>query len=166
MCNEKETPAWFIHGAEIANKTNGIAENDKEGKILVIDDDTGVLSTTVNGVYTKDDHATSGVNRKFDATLVDTIDEVYRSNWNLPEYLPFRECIKMSIQDGIEAGMKRAAAGYDKKIAEKDKVIQELTAEAERWKNVFTELVKKCRAGIDALDFISRVVHGSSGQKY
>jgi hypothetical protein len=166
MCNEKETSAWFIHGAGIANKSPGFVENDKEGKILTIDDNTGVLSTTVSSVYSKDDHATSGVNRKFEATLVDTIDEVYRSNWNLPEYLPFRECIKMSIQDGIEAGMKRAAAGYDKKIAEKDKVIQDLTAEAERWKNVFTELVKKCRAGIDALDFISRVVHGSSGKQY
>ena len=166
MCNEKETPAWFIHGAEIANKNTEPVKNDKEGNILVIDDDTGVVSTTVSSVYSKDDHAMSGVNRKFDATLVDTIDEVYRRNWNLPEYLPFRECIKMSIQDGIDAGMKRAAAGYDKKIAEKDKVIQDLATEADRWKNVFTELVKKCRAGIDALDFISRVVHGSSGKKY
>ena len=166
MCNERETSGWFIHGAEIANKNTAFVESNKEEHILTIDDDTGVVSATVSGVYSKDDHAMSGVNRKFEATLVDTIDEVYRRNWNLPEYLPFRECIKMSIQDGIEAGMKRAADGYNKKIAEKDKVIQDLNVEAERWKNVFTELVKKCRAGIDALDFISRVVHGSSGTKY
>lgn len=165
MCNEREDSVWFIHAKPGAD--NGLAVGQASGvdTIAVNQDDDGIVSFTVDNMYTKDDHATSGVNRKFDATLVDTIDEVYRRNWDLPEYLPFRECVKMGIQDGIEAGMKRASAKYDKVLADKNKIMIELEAEAKRWKDAFSSLLKKCQQGVEALDFISRVIHGSCGKK-
>ena len=166
MCNEREDSVWFIHAKPGAD--NGLAVGQASGvdTIAVNQDDDCIVSFTVDNMYTKDDHATSGVNRKFDATLVDTIDEVYRRNWDLPEYLPFRECVKMGIQDGIEAGMKRASAKYDKVLADKNKIMIELEAEAKRWKDAFSGLLKKCQQGVEALDFISRVIHGSCGKKY
>jgi hypothetical protein len=187
MRNEREDSVWFIHagndGDAKKSETDTKAEVMKAVKdafgrpvmnaqeklefcdAIMADNDTGWVSTTSN-LYTKDDHATSGVNRKFDATLVDTIDEVYRRNWDLPEYLPFRECVKMGIQDGIQAGMKRASAKYDKVIADKNKQIIELEAEAKRWRDAFKGLLNKCQQGVEALDFISRVIHGSCGKKY
>ena len=166
MCNEREDSVWFIHAKPGAD--NGLAVGQASGvdTIAVNQDDDVIVSFTVDNMYTKDDHATSGVNRKFDATLVDTIDEVYRRNWDLPEYLPFRECVKMGIQDGIEAGMKRASAKYDKVVADKNKQILELEAEAKCWKDAFRGLLNKCQQGVEALDFISRVIHGSCGKKY
>ena len=168
MCNEREDSVWFIHANPTdKNAIGGVPQIDESTTIVgIAPDDSAITSLTVNNIFTKDEHAGAGVNRKFDATLVDTIDEVYRANWDLPEYAPFRECIKRSIQDGIEAGMKRASNECEKKLNEKDKRIQELNLEAERWKTVFTELVQKCREGINAFDFISRVVHGSCGKKY
>jgi hypothetical protein len=187
MCNEREDSVWFIHagndGDVKKSETDTKAEVMKAGKdafglpgmtdqeklecydALMADKDTGWVSTTSN-LYTKDDHATSGVNRKFDATLVDTIDEVYRRNWDLPEYLPFRECVKMGIQDGIQAGMRRASAKYDKVITEKNKKILELESEAKHWRDAFGGLLGKCRQGVEALDFISGLIHGSCGKKY
>lgn len=160
MCNEREDAVWFIH----ANQVSG-SQNDA-GETVAVMPDMGTVTIQVQDImYTKNDHATSGVNRKFDATLVDTIDEVYRRNWDLPEYLPFRECIKMGIQDGIEAGMKRASAKYDKVLADKSKIMIELEAEAKRWKDAFRSLLQKCQQGVEALDFISRVIHGSCGKK-
>ena len=184
MCNEREDAVWIIHGK--TNNENAVdgPKSDKTGHISATGTFTdgitdsyvtlskiagsGVFcnSITVDNMYTKNDHATSGVNRKFDATLVDTIDEVYRRNWDLPEYLPFRECIKMGIQDGIEAGMKRASAKYDKVLADKSKIMIELEAEAKRWKDAFRGLLQKCQQGVEALDFISRVIHGSCGKKF
>ena len=187
MCNEREDSVWFIH----AGNDGGVkkSETDTKAKVMkavkdafgrpemndqeklecynafIADIDNGWVSTTPNP-YTKNDHATSGVNRKFDATLVDTIDEVYRSHWDLPEYLPVRECVKMGIQDGIEAGMKRASAKYDKVLADKNNIMLELEAEAKRWKDAFSGLLKKCQQGVEALDFISRVIHGSCGKKF
>lgn len=165
MCNEREDAMWFIHAKPAAG--NGLAAGQASGvdTIVVNPKDDGLVSLTVDKMYTKDDHATSGVNRKFDATLVDTIDEVYRRYWDLPEYLPFRECVKMGIQDGIEAGMKRASANYDKVISDKNKQIVELETEAKHWKDAFCGLLKKCQQGVEALDFISRVIHGSCGKK-
>lgn len=160
MSNERDDAVWFIH----ANQVSG-SQNDS-GETVAVMPDMGTVTLSVDNMYTKDDHATSGVNRKFDATLVDTIDEVYRSHWDLPEYLPFRECVKMGIQDGIEAGMKRASAKYDKVIADKNKKILELEAEAKRWKDAFRGLLNKCQQGVEALDFISRVIHGSCGKKF
>lgn len=161
MCNEREDAVWFIH----ANQVSG-SQNDA-GETVAVMPDMGTVTMPVEDImYTKNDHATSGVNRKFDATLVDTIDEVYRRNWDLPEYLPFRECVKMGIQDGIEAGIKRASAKYDKVIADKNKQILELEVEAKRWKDAFSGLLKKCQQGVEALDFISRVIHGSCGKKF
>lgn len=160
MCNEREDAVWFIH----ANQVSG-SQNDA-GETVAVMPDMGTVTIQVEDImYTKNDHATSGVNRKFDATLVDTIDEVYRSHWDLPEYLPFRECIKMGIQDGIEAGMKRASAKYDKVLADKSKIMIELEAEAKRWKDAFRGLLQKCQQGVEALGFISRVIHGSCGKK-
>lgn len=155
MCNEREDSVWFIHAKPDAD--NGLAVGQASGvdTIAVTQDDDGIVSITVDNMYTKNDHATNGVNRKFDATLVDTIDDVYRRNWDLPEYLPFRECVKMGIQDGIEAGMKRASAKYDKVIADKNKQIIELEAEAKRWRDAFKGLLNKCQQGVEALDFIS-----------
>lgn len=155
MCNEREDSVWFIHAKPDAD--NGLAVGQASGvdTIVVNQDDDGIVSITVDNMYTKNDHATNGVNRKFAANLVDTIDEVYRRNWDLPEYLPFRECVKMAIQDGIEAGMKRASAKYDKAIADKNKQILELEAEAKRWKDAFRGLMHKCQQGVEALDFIS-----------
>ena len=187
MCNEREDSVWFIH----AGNDGGVkkSETDTKAEVMkavkdafdrpemngqeklecydafIADNDIGWVSTT-SIPYTKNDHATSGVNRKFDASLVDTIDEVYRRYWDLPEYLPFRECVKMGIQDGIEAGMKRASAKYDKVIADKNKQIIELEAEAKRWRDAFKGLLNKCRQGVEALDFISKVIHGSCGKKY
>ena len=160
MCNEREDAVWFIH----ANQVSG-SQNDA-GETVAVMPNMDTVTLSVDNMYTKNDHATSGVNRKFDATLVDTIDEVYRRNWDLPEYLPFRECVKMGIQDGIEAGMKRASAKYDKLIADKDRQILELEAEAKRWKDAFRGLLNKCQQGVEALDFISRVIHGSCGKKF
>lgn len=166
MCNEREDAVWFIHAKPAVD--NGLSVGQASGveTIAVNPADDGLVSLTVDNMYTKNDHATSGVNRKFDATLVDTIDEVYRRNWDLPEYLPFRECVKMGIQDGIEAGMKRASAKYDKVVADKNKQIIELEAEAKRWRDAFKGLLNKCQQGVEALDFISRVIHGSCGKKY
>ena len=156
MCNEREDAVWFIH----VNQVSG-SQNDA-GETVAVMPDMGTVTMPVEDImYTKNDHATSGVNRKFDATLVDTIDEVYRRNWDLPEYLPFRECIKMGIQDGIEAGMKRASAKYDKVLADKSKIMI-----AKRWKDAFRGLLQKCQQGVEALDFISRVIHGSCGKKF
>ena len=160
MCNEREDAVWFIH----ANQVSG-SQTDA-GETVAVMPDIGAATLSVDSMYTKNDHATSGVNRKFDATLVDTIDEVYRNNWDLPEYLPFRECVKMGIQDGIEAGMKRACAKYDKLVADKNKQILELEAEAKRWRDAFKGLLNKCQQGVEALDFISRVIHGSCGKKF
>ena len=160
MCNEREDAVWFIH----ANQVSG-SQSDA-GETVAVMPDMGTVTLSVDNMYTKNDHATSGVNRKFDATLVDTIDEVYRSHWDLPEYLPFRECVKMGIQDGIEAGMKRASTKYDKLIADKNKRLGELEAEAKRWKDAFRGLLNKCQQGVEALDFISRVIHGSCGKKF
>lgn len=160
MSNERDDAVWFIH----ANQVSG-SQNDA-GETVAVMPDMGTVTLSVDNMYTKNDHATSGVNRKFDATLVDTIDEVYRSHWDLPEYLPFRECVKMGIQDGIEAGMKRASAKYDKVIANKNKQILELEAEAKRCKDAFRGLLNKCQQGVEALDFISRVIHGSCGKKF
>ena len=186
MCDEREDSVWVIHAgndgdvkkSETDTKTEvmktvkdafglpGMTDQEKLEcyDAFIADNDIGWVSTTSN-LYTKDDHATSGVNRKFDATLVDTIDEVYRRNWDLPEYLPFRECIKMGIQDGIEAGMKRASTKYDKLVADKNRQITELEAEVKRWKDAFRGLLQKCQQGVEALDFISRVIHGSCGKK-
>lgn len=160
MSNERDDAVWFIH----ANQVSG-SQNDA-GETVAVMPNMDTVTLSVDNMYTKNDHATSGVNRKFDATLVDTIDEVYRRNWDLPEYLPFRECVKMGIQDGIEAGMKRASAKYDKLIADKDRQILELEAEAKRWKDAFRGLLNKCQQGVEALDFISRVIHGSCGKKF
>ena len=160
MCNEREDAVWFIH----ANQVSG-SQSDA-GETVAVMPDMGTVTLSMDNMYTKNDHATSGVNRKFDATLVDTIDEVYRSHWDLPEYLPFRECVKMGIQDGIEAGMKRASTKYDKLIADKNKRLGELEAEAKRWKDAFRGLLNKCQQGVEALDFISRVIHGSCGKKF
>ena len=166
MCNEREDSVWFIHAKPDAD--NGLAVGQASGvdTIAVNQDDDGIVSITVDNMYTKNAHATNGVNRKFAANLVDTIDEVYRRNWDLPEYLPFRECVKMAIQDGIEAGMKRASAKSDKVIAEKNKKILELEAEAKHWRDAFGGLLGKCRQGVEALDFISGVIHGSCGKKH
>lgn len=161
MCNEREDTEWFIH----ANQSSRSPADAVCDTVTFMPDD-GAVTWTVANMYTKNDHATSGVNRKFDATLVDTIDEVYRCYWDLPEYLPFRECVKMGIQDGIEAGIKRASAKYDKVIADKNKQILELEAEAKRWKDAFRGLLNKCQQGVEALDFISRVIHGSCGKKF
>ena len=181
MCNEREDAVWIIHGKTNNENAVDAMKSDKAGHISVTDTITSGIADscvtldkiakcydtiTVDNMYTKNDHATSGVNRKFDATLVDTIDEVYRRNWDLPEYLPFRECVKMGIQDGIEAGMKRASAKYDKVVADKNKQIIELEAEAKRWRDAFKGLLNKCQQGVEALDFISRVIHGSCGKKY
>lgn len=160
MCNEREDAVWFIH----ANQVSG-SQSDA-GETVAVMPDMGTVTLSMDNMYTKNDHATSGVNRKFDATLVDTIDEVYRSHWDLPEYLPFRECVKMGIQDGIEAGMKRPSTKYDKLIADKNKRLVELEAEAKRWKDAFRGLLNKCQQGVEALDFISRVIHGSCGKKF
>lgn len=187
MCDEREDSVWVIHAgndgdvkksetdtkAEVMKAVKdafGLPGMTDQGKleccdVLMADNDTGWVSSA-SIPYTKNDHATSGVNRKFDATLVDTIDEVYRSHWDLPEYLPVRECVKMGIQDGIEAGMKRASAKYDKVLADKNKIMIELEAEAKRWKDAFSGLLKKCQQGVEALDFISRVIHGSCGKKF
>ena len=163
MCNEREDAVWFIHAKPTVDNKVTVDQDSGVSTIAVNPSDDGLVSLTVDNMYTKNDHATSGVNRKFDATLVDTIDEVYCRNWNLPEYLPFRECVKMAIQDGIQAGMKRASAEYDKVIADKNKKILELNVEAERWRDAFKGLLDKCRQGVEALDFISRVIHGSCG---
>lgn len=160
MCNEREDAVWFIH----ANQVSG-SQNDA-GETVAVMPDMGTVTIQVEDIMcTKNDHATSGVNRKFDATLVDTIDEVYRRNWDLPEYLPFRECVKMGIQDGLEAGMKLACAKYDKLVADKNRQITELEAEVKRWKDAFRGLLQKCQQGVEALNFISRVIHGSCGKK-
>lgn len=166
MCNEREDTVWFIHTKPAVDNGEAAGQVSGVGTIAVNPADDGLVSLSVDNMYTKNDHATSGVNRKFDATLVDTIDEVYRRNWDLPEYLPFRECVKMGIQDGIEAGMKRASAKYDQVIADKNKQLDELSGEVKRWKDAFRGLLKKCQDGIEALDFVSRVVHGSCGKKY
>lgn len=166
MCNEREDTVWFIHTKPTVDNGEAAGQVSGVGTIAVNPADDGLVSLSVDNMYTKNDHATSGVNRKFDATLVDTIDEVYRRNWDLPEYLPFRECVKMGIQDGIEAGMKRAGAKYDQVIADKNKQLAELSDEVKRWKDAFRGLLKKCQDGIEALDFVSRVVHGSCGKKY
>lgn len=166
MCNEREDAVWFIHAKPAVDNKVTVDQGSEVNTIAVDQASDGLVSLTVDNMYTKDDHATRGVNRKFDATLVDTIDEVYRCNWNLPEYLPFRECVKMAIQDGIEAGMKRASAKYDKVIADKNKQILDLEAEAKRWRGAFKGLLDKCRQGVEALDFISMVIHDSCGKKF
>lgn len=61
--------------------------------------------------------------------------------------------------------MKRASAKYDKVLADKSKIMIELEAEAKRWKDAFRGLLQKCQQGVEALDFISRVIHGSCGKK-
>lgn len=185
MCNEREDMVWFVHAgnegdvkkSEIDTKTEvetavkdafGRLGTDCQGKLEFRDViDARCVSVTPN-LYSKDDHDNGGVglNRKFDVTLVDTIDRVFGENWNLPEYLPFRECIKMGIQDGIEAGMKRASDKYDKLVADKNRQIADLESESKRWKNAFRGLLKKCQDGVEAFDFISKVVHGSCGKKY
>ena len=165
MCNEREDSVWFIHAKPDADNGLAVGQVSGVGTIAMDQAYAGTVSIAADNMYTKNDHATSGVNRKFDATLVDTIDEVYRRHWDLPEYLPVRECVKMGIQDGIEAGMKRASAKYDKVLADKNKIMIELEAEAKRWKDAFSGLLKKCQQGVEALDFISRVIHGSCGKK-
>lgn len=166
MCNEREDTVWFIHAKPAVD--NGLAVDQTSGVDTIAETPTeGIFkSTIVDNMYSKNDHATSGVNRKFDANLMDAIDDVYRCNWDLPEYLPFRECIKMSIQDGIEAGMKRASVRYAKVIDDKNKKLDELATEAKRWKDAFKGLLNKCQQGVEALDFISKVIHGSCGKKY
>ena len=62
--------------------------------------------------------------------------------------------------------MKRASTKYDKLIADKNKRLGELEAEAKRWKDAFRGLLNKCQQGVEALDFISRVIHGSCGKKF
>lgn len=189
MCNEREDMVWFVHagndGDVKKSETDTKAEAMKAVKdafdsqgtdcrgnleccdVVMADNDTVWVSTTSN-LYSKDDHDNGGIglNRKFDATLVDTIDRVFGENWNLPEYLPFRECIKMGIQDGIEAGMKRASDKYGKLVADKNKQITDLESEVKRWKDAFRGLLKKCQDGVEAFDFISKVVHGSCGKKF
>jgi hypothetical protein len=166
MCNEREDAVWSIHAKPAVD--NGLSVGQASGveTIVINPANNDIVSLTVNNMYTKNDHATSGVNRKFDATLVDAIDEVYHRNWDLPEYLPFRECVKMGIQDGIVDGMKRASTKYDKVIADKNKQLVEMAEEAKRWKDAFRGLLNKCQQGVEALDFISRVIHGSGGKKY
>lgn len=189
MCNEREDMVWFVHAgndgdvkkseidtkAEIKKAVEDAFDRrraDYQGNleyhdVIMTTNDTGYVSITSN-LYSKDDHDNGGVGlkRKFDVTLVDTIDRVFGENWNLPEYLPFRECIKMGIQDGIEAGMKRASDKYDKLVADKNKQIADLESEVKRWKNAFRGLLKKCQDGVEAFDFISKIVHGSCGKKF
>jgi hypothetical protein len=112
-------------------------------------------------MYTKADHADGGIglNRKFEPTLVNDIDKVYNDKWNLPEYIPFRECIKMGIQDGIVAGKKVASDFYGKLLADKVKEVEDARSEIMHWKNAFKGLLIKCREGVEAFEFISKVVH-------
>jgi hypothetical protein len=61
--------------------------------------------------------------------------------------------------------MRRSRAKYDKMLSERDRKIVEAKQEAERWKKAFKGLLTKCQEGIDALEFISKVVHVSRGNK-
>jgi len=167
MCNEREDSMWYIHANQsVDNGDSATVKNDQYDTIELTSSGGSINSLALSdNVFTKDDYATSGVNRKIDVKLVDIIDEVYRKNWDLPAYLPFRECLKMSIQDGIKAGMKRSSVEYESKISEKNAQLIEMENECKRWRNAFMGLLSKCREGIDALDFISRIVHGSNGKK-
>lgn len=152
MCNEREESIWFIN-----QKSDGLA-----GDTITVSASDGIC-TTSNTVYTKNDHDEGGIglNRKFDPELVGDIDRIYRANWNLPEYLPFRECIRMGIQDGIVAGRK-SASGI---IAEKDRQIADAKSDAEHWKNAFVGLLAKCREGMEVFEFIAKLVHVGNSTK-
>ncbi len=168
MCNEREEGVWFIHAGENAQKTITTQSDGESVTIARSDCDWKDGVTVTANVYSKDVHHDAGVglNRKFDATLVEDIDRVFRSKWNLPEYLPFRECVKMAIQDGIIAGMEKAADKYEAQIDEKNKRIEAIRKQVVFWRNSFSTLLTKCKDGVhafeqlsDVLTFISKVVH-------
>ena len=163
MCNEREDGVWFIHASPKSSGICGIGTNDD--RIITTCSD-GWTSATVSNVHTKDEHADCGVgaNRKFDVSLVEDIDRVFGEKWSMPEYLPFRECIRMAIQDGIHTGMANATRKYEKMLDEKEKKVQ-------YWKNAFTTLLTKCKDGVQAYDqlvgvlgFISKVIHHSEAK--
>jgi hypothetical protein len=167
MCNEREDSVWYISPDGKASTT----AVDNDVFVTTNPDDTCISWDTAGLVashaYTKEDHNDGGVglNRKFDPELVSEIDRVYQGHWSLPEYLPFRECVKMGIQDGMVAGMKLAEDKYNAIIAEKDSEIKRLAGEASRWKNAFSGLVDKCRTGIEAFEFIMQVAHCGKDKK-
>ena len=179
MCNERENGVWYIHGAKSAgcadNKsgtpiTGGCADkttiseesvkSDSSLAILYDNNQTATISCTT-AFYSKDEHDENGVGsqRCFDTTLIDDIDRAFKSKWALPEYLPFREMVKMAIQDGIIAGMERAAKKYEPMLDGKDKEITKLNEELSFWRRSFTGLLRKCKEGVEAFEFISKVVH-------
>ena len=163
MCNEREEGVWFIHaGINPEEKSTISGVSPDKTTIMASSGDDCSTAFTMN-VYTKDDHKDGGVglNRKFDPALVDDIEQVFQSKWNLPEYLPFRECVKMAIQDGIVAGMEKAANKYEPILDGKDKRIQGLHEQVKFWRNSFRTLVSKCKDAVHAFDFISAVVHHS-----
>jgi hypothetical protein len=152
MSNDREESVWYIN-----NKGNDGISADTNPYITISDYNGWSSAVTASNIYTKSDHDDGGIglNRTFDTELVDDIDRIYRDHWDLPEYLPFRECVKMGIQDGIKAGRKVAKDI----LAGKDKEIETAKAETEHWKNAFKGLLIKCREGVEAFEFISKVVH-------
>lgn len=170
MCNEREESIWYIKNDDKNDDkndtdvgTNTSTDSDGCGYITVNDGAEWCTTLSASNMYTKQDHDDGGVglNRKFDPSLVGAIDDIFSSKWDLPEYLPFRECVKMGIQDGIIAGRKIAADI----LGEKNRQIEEAKKDAERWQNAFKGLLLKCREGVEAFEFISKVVHLGSQAK-
>lgn len=166
MCNEREDSVWFIHGGK-TDEQNKVSVNSDNTISLSYNPDAWSTCAITNSIYTKDEHASAGVglNRKFDTALVADVDKVFQSKWEMPEYLPFRECIKMAIQDGIVAGMERAAGKYEPMLDEKDTQIKGLEEKVEFWKGSFSKLYEKCRQGIAAFEFIRKVINMSTDHK-
>lgn len=178
MCNERENGVWYIHGSTTAgcvdNKSGTPITADGAGNTTIAskpaasdslfilnDNNQSATISCTTAFYSKDEHDEKGVGsrRCFDATLVDDIDRVFKSKWALPEYLPFREMVKMAIQDGIIAGMERAANKYEPMLDGKDKDIAKLKEEVSFWRRSFSGLLRKCKEGVEAFEFISKVVH-------
>ena len=99
MCNERESSEWSIRvngtDTDSTDCSNGTVHiSDLSDSLITCNNtDDWNVSLCASNIYTKNDHAESGVNRKFDATLVDSVDMVYRAAWDPPESMPFREHI-------------------------------------------------------------------------
>lgn len=166
MCNEQEGVVWFIHAKPGMDNELHEVRASAADTIAVRPVDDGLVMNIVDNMYTNNGHATCGVNCKFDAPLDDVIDDVCCCYWGRHEQLSFREFIKMVIQNGIDSGMKRASAKYDKVIDCKNKQILELEADVKCWTDAFNGLLHKCQQDVEVMDFISSVIHRSCGQKY
>ena len=158
MCNEKEGRKWFVDiGKPAINELRESTHNDTTDALALAMCPATAWAPKAGWVPDTSMHDDSGVgnNRKFDPAMVADVDKVYLEHWNQPEYLPFRECIKMAIQDGIIAGTKRTRDKYEPVIAQKNARIEELHRSESMWRISHKIIQEKCKEGLQIFDFLS-----------